>query len=79
VQIACHYYWKQQYLANKSTFLIIPRKRTLLKAFLYKPTIGQIKDEFNIYINQPISEMTSYPINLFRWHFDPKEVFPTLY
>jgi len=78
VQIACHDHWKQQYLANKSTFSTTPRKRTLLETFLYKPTIGQIKDEFDTYINQPISEMISYPIDLFRWHFDHKEVFPTL-
>jgi hypothetical protein len=79
VQMACHNHWKQQYLANKSTFSTIPRKRTLLEAFLYKPTIGQIKDEFDTYLDQPISEITSYPFNLFRWHFDHKETFPTLY
>ena len=48
----------------------IPRKRTLLEAFLHKPAIGsQTKDEFD---TQSATAIT-YPFNLFRWHFDNKE------
>jgi hypothetical protein len=69
----------QHHLANRSDFTAIPRKRTLLEAFLHKPAVSsQIKDEFDTYISLPATTAASFLANLFQWYFDNKETFPTL-
>ena len=70
VQTACHNHWKRHYLANKSTDIPIPKKRTLLEAFPYKP---MAKDEFDLCLSQDPTTMTTYPLNPFQWYFDCQE------
>ena len=43
---ACHEYWKHEYLAKKAPTTTIPRKRTLLEAFLHNDPVTQSGDEF---------------------------------
>ena len=79
MQTACHDYWQKLYIPNKPTASTIPRKRTLLEAFLHKPIIGrQTIDEFDLYISQNLPQDTMDPVNLFQWYWYHRGTFPNL-
>jgi len=79
MKTAVHKHWKDEYLAKKSTATTIPRKRTLLEAFLHHDPISQLGDEFQQWIAAPAVAVTAQSSNLFRWHIDNQESFPTLH
>jgi hAT family C-terminal dimerisation region len=79
MKTACHEHWKSQYLAKKPSVMTIPRKRTLLEVFLHHDPISQLGDEFQQWVAAPAIAVIVQSSNLFRWHVDNQESFPTLH
>jgi hAT family C-terminal dimerisation region len=79
MKTACYEHWKRDYLAKKPLAMVVPRKRTLLEAFLHRDPVNQSGDEFQQWIAAPAIAVTTQSSNLFRWHFDNQDSFPTLY
>jgi hypothetical protein len=75
----CHEHWKQDYLGKKPLPTTIPRKRTLLEAFLHWDPTQQSGDEFQQWIATPAIADTAQCSNLLRWHFNDQDSYPTLY
>src|SRR5271156_404388 len=67
------------YPAKKPSVITISRKRTLLEAFLHHDSIRQPGDEFQQWVAAPAITVTTQSSNLFRWHVDNQESFPTLH
>jgi hypothetical protein len=78
MKTTCHEHWKRQYL-DKSPPAIIPRKRNLLEAFLHSDPANQSQDEWERWASAPHIAVSSQSSNLFRWHVDNMEGFPTLH
>jgi hypothetical protein len=75
---ACHGHWQRQY-QSKTPSTIIPRKRTLLEAFLHKDPSEQAEDEWERWVSAPAIPQAAQSGNLFRWHVDNQESFPALH
>jgi hypothetical protein len=75
---ACWQRWVTDYLPTTPKTSANPNKRSLLEAFLHRESIGQA-DKWERWINAPPVAVTAQSSNLFRWHVDNQEDFPTLY
>jgi hypothetical protein len=61
---------KKEYLAKKPLTTAIPKKRTLLEAFLHQDPVSQLEDEFKQRASAPAVIVSTQSSNLFRWHVD---------
>jgi hypothetical protein len=77
MKIACQERWVTEYLPKKP-HIKNPQKRTLLETFLHQDSINQTS-EWERWVNAPPVAVTAQSSNLFRWHVDNQEDFPTLY
>jgi len=77
MKTACHEHWKREYQL-KTPSAIVPRKRTLLEAFLHSDPADQSQDEWERWASASPIAVTAQSSSLFRWHVDNMEDFPTL-
>jgi hypothetical protein len=78
MKTACHEHWKREY-QPKTPSVLIPRKRTLLEAFLHSDPADQSQDEWERWASASPIAATAQSSSLFRWHVDNMESFPTLH
>jgi hAT family C-terminal dimerisation region len=78
MKTACHGRWQREY-QSKIPSATIPRKRTLLEAFLHQDPSEEAEDEWERWVSALPIPITAQSDNLFRWHVDNQESFPTLH
>jgi hypothetical protein len=78
MKTACYEHWKREY-QPKTPSAIVPRKRTLLEAFLHSDPTDQSQDEWERWVSASPIAVTAQSSSLFRWHVDNMEDFPTLH